>query len=234
MHETILVVDDDREIMGDLALALEKEGYRVLRAYDGMEALDHALDPELRLILMDVMMPRLDGLSAVLRIRERRNLPIIVLSAKSEESDKVLGLSMGADDYVVKPFSPKELMMRVAAIIKRSGGEENNRFVFEGLTVDFTARLVFIDEQRIEMSPKEYDLFFYMVRNRGVALTRERLIHDVWGYDFYGDDRTLDTHVKLLRKSLGRYSRCIITLRGVGYRFETVAEPESDADGDAN
>jgi len=125
-------------------------------------------------------------------------------------------------------------MMRVAAIIKRSGGEENNRFVFEGLTVDFTARLVFIDEQRIEMSPKEYDLFFYMVRNRGVALTRERLIHDVWGYDFYGDDRTLDTHVKLLRKSLGRYSRCIITLRGVGYRFETVAEPESDADGDAN
>ena len=224
----ILVVDDEakiREIIKKYALF---EGYRVSEAANGMEAIDLCRTEPFDLIIMDVMMPELDGFSACREIRKYSRTPILMLSARGEEYDRIHGFELGIDDYVVKPFSPKELMMRVAAIIKRSGGEENNRFVFEGLTVDFTARLVFIDEQRIDMSPKEYDLFFYMVRNRGVALTRERLIHDVWGYDFYGDDRTLDTHVKLLRKSLGRYSRCIITLRGVGYRFETVAEPEGE------
>lgn len=224
----ILVVDDEakiREIIKKYALF---EGYRVSEAANGMEAIDLCRTEPFDLIIMDVMMPELDGFSACREIRKYSRTPILMLSARGEEYDRIHGFELGIDDYVVKPFSPKELMMRVAAIIKRSGGEENSRFVFEGLTVDFTARLVFIDEQRIDMSPKEYDLFFYMVRNRGVALTRERLIHDVWGYDFYGDDRTLDTHVKLLRKSLGRYSRCIITLRGVGYRFETVAEPEGE------
>ena len=231
----LLIVDDESRIRTLIAKYAAFEGYAWEEAADGMEAIEKARDGSIGLVILDIMMPELDGFSAAREIRKfRPNLPIILLSARGEEYDKIHGFELGIDDYVVKPFSPKELMMRVAAIIKRSGGEENNRFVFEGLTVDFTARLVFIDEQRIEMSPKEYDLFFYMVRNRGVALTRERLIHDVWGYDFYGDDRTLDTHVKLLRKSLGRYSRCIITLRGVGYRFETVAEPESDADGDAN
>ena len=251
----ILVVDDEAKIREIIKKYAVFEGYRVTEAANGMEAIDLCRTEPFDLIIMDVMMPELDGFSACREIRKYNRTPIIMLSARGEEYDRIHGFELGIDDYVVKPFSPKELMMRVAAIlkrsssqtdtretadigvpaiIKRSGGEENNRFVFEGLTVDFTARLVFIDEQRIEMSPKEYDLFFYMVRNRGVALTRERLIHDVWGYDFYGDDRTLDTHVKLLRKSLGRYSRCIITLRGVGYRFETVAEPESDADGDAN
>ena len=203
-----------------------------------MEAIDLCRTEPFDLIIMDVMMPELDGFSACREIRKYNRTPIIMLSARGEEYDRIHGFELGIDDYVVKPFSPKELMMRVDAIMKRSGrgGDQDRHEVYKtgGLLVDFTARLVFIDEQRIEMSPKEYDLFFYMVRNRGVALTRERLIHDVWGYDFYGDDRTLDTHVKLLRKSLGRYSRCIITLRGVGYRFETVAEPESDADGDAN
>ena len=200
----ILVVDDEAKIREIIKKYAVFEGYRVTEAANGMEAIDLCRTESFDLIIMDVMMPELDGFSACREIRKYNRTPIIMLSARGEEYDRI------------------------------SGGEENNRFVFEGLTVDFTARLVFIDEQRIEMSPKEYDLFFYMVRNRGVALTRERLIHDVWGYDFYGDDRTLDTHVKLLRKSLGRYSRCIITLRGVGYRFETVAEPESDADGDAN
>ena len=233
MHN-ILVCDDDRDIVAALKIYLSGGEYRVFEAYNGAEAVEAVRKNDIHLVLMDIMMPELDGFSACREIRKYNRTPIIMLSARGEEYDRIHGFELGIDDYVVKPFSPKELMMRVAAIIKRSGGEENNRFVFEGLTVDFTARLVFIDEQRIEMSPKEYDLFFYMVRNRGVALTRERLIHDVWGYDFYGDDRTLDTHVKLLRKSLGRYSRCIITLRGVGYRFETVAEPESDADGDVN
>lgn len=222
----ILVVDDEAKIREIIKKYAVFEGYRVSEAANGMEAIDLCRTESFDLIIMDVMMPELDGFSACREIRKYSHTPIIMLSARGEEYDRIHGFELGIDDYVVKPFSPKELMMRVAAIIKRSGGEENNRFVFEGLTVDFTARLVFIDEQRIEMSPKEYDLFFYMVRNRGVALTRERLIHDVWGYDFYGDDRTLDTHIKLLRKSLGKYSRCIITLRGVGYRFETVAEPE--------
>ena len=230
----MLIVDDEEKIRAVVREYAEFEDFEVEEARDGMEAVSLCREKDYDIIIMDVMMPRLDGYSACKEIKKLKNIPIIMLSARGEEYDKLFGFETGIDDYVVKPFSPKELMMRVAAIIKRSGGEENNRFVFEGLTVDFTARLVFIDEQRIEMSPKEYDLFFYMVRNRGVALTRERLIHDVWGYDFYGDDRTLDTHVKLLRKSLGRYSRCIIRLRGVGYRFETVAEPESDADGDAN
>ena len=231
----ILIVDDEPRIRELIREHLQYAGYVCEEAGDGSAALSLLSGGGFDLVILDVMMPFMDGMTCLREMRARHiNTPVIILTARGEEYDKLAGLEGGADDYVVKPFSPKELMMRVAAIIKRSGGEENNRFVFEGLTVDFTARLVFIDEQRIEMSPKEYDLFFYMVRNRGVALTRERLIHDVWGYDFYGDDRTLDTHVKLLRKSLGRYSRCIITLRGVGYRFETVAEPESDADGDAN
>ena len=201
----MLIVDDEEKIRAVVREYAEFEEFEVTEARDGMEAVALCRENDYDIIIMDVMMPRLDGYSACKEIRKQKDVPIIMLSARGEEYDKLAGLESGADDYVVKPFSPKELMMRVAAIIKRSGGEENNRFVFEGLTVDFTARLVFIDEQRIDMSPKEYDLFFYMVRNRGVALTRERLIHDVWGYDFYGDDRTLDTHVKLLRKSLGRY-----------------------------
>ena len=168
-------------------------------------------------------MPELDGFSAVREIRKICSTPIIMLSARGEEYDRIHGFELGIDDYVVKPFSPKELMMRIAAIIKRTSGKaigEKEVFNFKTLTVDFTARLVSINGNRIEMSPKEYDLFFYMVKNRGIALTRERLISDVWGYDFFGDDRTLDTHIKLLRKSLGEYSACIVTLRGVGYRFE--------------
>ena len=231
----ILIVDDEPRIRDLIREHLQYAGFTCAEAGDGTQALAELANGGIDLVILDIMMPFMDGMTCLREMRTRKIMtPVIMLTARSEEYDKLAGLEGGADDYVVKPFSPKELMMRGGAIIKRSGGEENNRFVFEGLTVDFTARLVFIDEQRIEMSPKEYDLFFYMVRNRGVALTRERLIHDVWGYDFYGDDRTLDTHVKLLRKSLGRYSRCIITLRGVGYRFETVAEPESDADGDAN
>jgi len=233
----ILICEDEDAIREFEVINLQRSGYEVVDVSCGEDAI-RVFDEQgdsFSVAILDIMMPGIDGFAVCKHIREKNNtLGIIMLSARGEEYDRIHGFELGIDDYVVKPFSPKELMMRVAAIIKRSGGEENNRFVFEGLTVDFTARLVFIDEQRIEMSPKEYDLFFYMVRNRGVALTRERLIHDVWGYDFYGDDRTLDTHVKLLRKSLGRYSRCIITLRGVGYRFETVAEPESDADGDAN
>ena len=230
MEKQRIMIVDDTDINREILSEMLKNSYEIIEAENGMQAISilEEHDYDISLLLLDIVMPELDGFSACREIRKRDRTPILMLSARGEEYDRIHGFELGIDDYVVKPFSPKELMMRVAAIIKRSGGEENNRFVFEGLTVDFTARLVFIDEQRVEMSPKEYDLFFYMVRNRGVALTRERLIHDVWGYDFYGDDRTLDTHIKLLRKSLERYSRCIITLRGVGYRFETIAEPEGE------
>ena len=175
---------------------------------------------------MDVMMPELDGLSACRQIRKTQSTPILMLSARGEEYDRISGFEFGIDDYVVKPFSPKELMLRIDAImkrVKRSEQESTRRDIFryEGLVADFTARTVTVYGVRADMSPKEYDLFFYMVRNRGIALSREKLITEVWGYDFFGDDRTLDTHVKLLRKSLGPYAGCIVTLRGVGYRFET-------------
>ncbi|WP_313563297.1 response regulator transcription factor [Ruminiclostridium cellobioparum] len=222
----ILVVDDEagiREIIKKYAVF---EGHEVSEAADGMEAVGVCREKDFDIIIMDIMMPELDGFSACKEIRKTKNIPVLMLSARGEEYDKIHGFELGIDDYVVKPFSPKELMMRINAIMKRSSGagmEENKREVvnLEGLTVDFTGRLVYIDGDRTDMSPKEYDLLFYFVKNRGIALTREKLITDVWGYDFFGDDRTLDTHIKLLRKSLGEYSRYIVTLRGVGYRFET-------------
>ncbi|MBO7170428.1 MAG: response regulator transcription factor, partial [Clostridia bacterium] len=181
-------------------------------------------------VVMDIMMPELDGFSACREIRKSSSVPILLLSARGEEYDKIIGFEFGADDYVVKPFSPRELMLRVEAILKRVGnGEKEMKPVEEGksevytykdLTVDFTARIVTIEGKVVSLSPKEYDLLFYFVRNRNIALSREKLICDVWGYDFYGSDRTLDTHVKLLRKSIGKYSECVVTLRGMGYRFD--------------
>ena len=222
----ILVVDDEFRIRQIIRKYAEFEGYEVEEAVDGMQAIRICRQKEFDLIIMDVMMPELDGFSACREIRKLRDTPIIMLSARGEEYDKIHGFELGSDDYVVKPFSPKELMMRVGAVIKRSGKTENTTkndvFTYNGLEVDFSARTVTIDGKRVEMTPKEYELFFYMVRNKGLALTRESLISEVWGYDFFGDERTLDTHIKLLRKSLGDYSKCIVTLRGVGYRFETV------------
>lgn len=223
----ILVVDDEYRIRQLIRKYAEFEGYEVEEAVDGMQAIEVCRRQDFDLIIMDVMMPELDGFSACREIRKFKQTPIIMLSARGEEYDKIHGFELGSDDYVVKPFSPKELMMRVNAVIKRSGGLQDDEpkkdvFEYEGIKVDFSARIVTIDGRRVEMTPKEYELFFYMVRNKGLALTREKLISEVWGYDFFGDERTLDTHIKLLRKSLGEYSRCIVTLRGVGYRFETV------------
>ncbi len=222
----ILVVDDEKGIREIIKKYAVFEGHEVSEAIDGMEAVRICREKDFDIIIMDIMMPELDGFSACKEIRKTKNIPVLMLSARGEEYDKIHGFELGIDDYVVKPFSPKELMMRVNAIMKRSSGagtEENKKEIvkLEGLTVDFTGRLVHIDGVKTDMSPKEYDLLFYFVKNRGIALTREKLITDVWGYDFFGDDRTLDTHIKLLRKSLGDYSKYIVTLRGVGYRFET-------------
>ncbi len=220
----LLVVDDEEKIRQLIRKYAEFEGHTVTEASDGMEAVMLCRrNPGLySMIIMDVMMPELDGFSAVREIRKSCDTPVIMLSARGEEYDKIHGFELGIDDYVVKPFSPKELMMRIHAVIKRSSArtQTNDRVTFEGLTIDYTARIVTVDGEKIDLSPKEYDLLFYMSENKNIALTREMLITNVWGYDFYGDDRTLDTHIKLLRKSLGKYSKFIVTLRGVGYRFE--------------
>ncbi len=200
------------------------EGYESEEAADGMEAVIKCRQSAYDIIIMDVMMPELDGFSAVKEIRKFSDVPVIMLSARGEEYDKIHGFELGIDDYVTKPFSGKELMMRIAAVLARSakGKAEVQREVYEheGLVVDFTAHSVSIAGKKVEMTPKEYELLFYFIRNKGIALTREKLLSEIWGYDFYGDDRTLDTHIKLLRKSLGDYRDCIVTLRGVGYRFE--------------
>lgn len=221
----ILVVDDEEMIRVLIRKYAEFEGHQVTEAQDGMQAVAVCRERggEFDIIIMDVMMPELDGFSAVREIRKTSNVPVLMLSARGEEYDKIHGFELGIDDYVVKPFSPKELMMRVQAILKRgaiSDVPKKEMLRLEGLCIDFTGRIVTVDGETADLSPKEYDLLFYMARNRNVALTREMLLSNVWGYDFYGDDRTLDTHIKLLRKSLGPYSKRIVTLRGVGYRFE--------------
>ena len=224
----ILVVDDEVRIRSIIKKYAEFEGHTVYEAGDGMEAVHLCRNNEFDIIIMDIMMPELDGFSACRQIRKESDTPIIMLSARGEEYDKINGFELGIDDYVVKPFSPKELMLRIEAVMKRVNSAKSPRkqsnVIIDidngGLKVDLTARLVFIDGNRVDMSPKEYDLFFYMLENRNIALSREKLINEVWGYDFYGDVRTLDTHVKLLRKSLGKYADYIVTLRGVGYRFE--------------
>lgn len=219
----ILITDDEEKIRALIKKYAIFEGHTAVEAANGMEAVELCRKETFDIIIMDIMMPELDGFSAVKEIRKNQNIPVLMLSARGEEYDKIHGFELGIDDYVVKPFSPKELMMRIDAIMKRAGrdqSQEHDIFVKDGLTADFTARRILIDNENIDMSPKEFDLIFYMIRNKNIALPREKLITEVWGYDFYGDDRTLDTHIKLLRKSLGDYASLITTLRGVGYRFE--------------
>ncbi len=219
----ILIIDDEEKIRMLIKKYAEFEGHEASEAKDGLEAISLCREHNYDILIMDAMMPELDGFSAVKEIKKHKDIPILMLSARGEEYDKIHGFELGIDDYVVKPFSPKELMLRLDAILKRSHKNANaphEVFEKEGLQVDFTARKIMIDGGSVNLSPKEYDLIFYMVQNKNMALSREKLITEVWGYDYYGDDRTLDTHIKLLRKSLGNYAKFITTLRGVGYRFE--------------
>lgn len=227
----ILVVDDEEMIRRLIVKYATYEGHAVTEASDGMSAVQLVKNGQFDLLIIDIMMPELDGFSACREIRKFSDIPIIMLSARGEEYDKINGFGLGIDDYVVKPFSPKELMMRVSAILKRaqsapaaSTPEANEIVEIDGLRVDLSARIVYVDGKRTEMSPKEYDLFFYMLKNKNIALSRDKLLSEVWGYDYFGDDRTLDTHIKLLRKSLGPYASFIVTLRGMGYRFDTNKE----------
>lgn len=231
MNETILVVDDDREIVGAIAAALEKEGYRVLRAYDGMEALDRALDPNLRLILMDVMMPRLDGLSAVLRIRERRNLPVIVLSAKSEESDKVLGLSMGADDYVTKPFTPLELLARVNSHLRRyskylsalkEDGNKDHIYTIGGLELNEDTVEVSVDGEPVKLTPMEFKIVQLLIKNPGRVFSADEIYERIWNEKAVNTD-TIMVHVRNIREKIEidpKNPKYLKVVWGVGYKID--------------
>ena len=219
----VLIVDDEKMIRDVLREYVEFEGNEAYEAADGLQAVRMCKDNDYDIILMDVMMPALDGFSAVKEIRKFKDIPVIMLSARGEEYDKLFGFEVGADDYVTKPFSPKEVMARIAAVTKRHrAGTAAARvtYKFEGLEIDMQGRNVFVDGEKLELTPKEYELLFYLVKNNGIALSREKLLSDVGGFDFYGDDRTVDTHIKMLRSSLGEYRKFIVTLRGMGYKFE--------------
>lgn len=215
----ILVVDDEQLIREVIKEYLNLEGYEVDEAIDGQDAVNKALNTDYNLIIMDIMMPNKDGYQACKEIKTKKDVPFIMLSARGEEYDKLIGFDLGIDDYVTKPFSPKELVARVKALIKRSYGKDSS-LKFDGLIIDDKAHDVYVDDQKILLAPKEYDLLKYFVSNKNIALSREQLLTNVWGYDFYGDDRTIDTHVKTLRKNLGKYGEFITTIRGVGYKFE--------------
>ena len=213
-----LIVDDEEGIRQIIKEYCEFEGYETEFAADGMEAVRKARDTDYDMIIMDAMMPKLDGFSAVKEIRKIKQTPIIMLSARVEEYDKLHGFEMGVDDYVTKPFSPKELMARAAAIMRR-GAMSEEKIVSGELTIDFAGRAVYVSGKRVPMTPKECDLLFLLARYNGKAFSRQELLDKIWGFDYYGDDRTVDTHIKMLRKSLGEQHRDkIITVRGMGYK----------------
>lgn len=216
----ILIVDDEPRIRQVVKEYANVNNYEVDEAGDGVEAIEKCERNKYDLIILDIMMPKLDGIEAAKKIKEyNKNINIIMLSAKGEEYDKLLGFGIGADDYVTKPFSPKELMARIKAILKR---DKNNidQFNYETLYINYKGRTVKIDEEEIKLTPKEYELLCYFIKNKNIALSREQLLNYVWGYDFYGDARTIDTHVKMLRHNLKKYRELILTVRGMGYKIE--------------
>lgn len=222
--DKILVVDDEPKIREVIKEYADFNGYEVTEAADGMEAINLCKLQSFDLIVMDIMMPKLDGFSVCKEIKKHQDIPIIMLSARGEEYDKLFGFELGIDDYVTKPFSPKELMARINAVLARSragaGKAAEEEMTFDGLVINIPARTVSVDGKRVELTPKEYELLFYLVQNKNLALSRDQLLRDIWGYDFFGDDRTIDTHIKNLRNNLGKYRDHIVTLRGVGYKFE--------------
>lgn len=219
----LLIADDEEKIRQVIREYAEFTGHEVEEAADGMSLVGLAKLKDFDLLIVDVMMPELDGFSAVKEIRKTKDVPTIMVSARGEEYDKLFGFELGIDDYVVKPFSPKELMARVNAVLQRRKSHEESEakvLTFSGLTINIQSRYVSVDSERVDLTPKEYDLLFFLAQNRNIAFSRDKLLSDIWGYDFYGDDRTIDTHIKNLRSRLGPYRDFIVTLRGVGYKFE--------------
>ena len=220
-NEKILVVDDDKNICELLRLYLVKEGYSVTMAHDGEAALTDfdKLHPDL--VLQDVMMPVMDGWEVCKQIRKDSKVPIIMLTAKGEERDELQGFDCGADEYISKPFSPKILTARVDALVRRAYMVDGSECInIGGIEIDKAAHMVKIDGEEIELSFKEFELLSYFVENKGIALSREKILNNVWNYDYFGDARTIDTHVKKLRKKMGEKGDCIKTIWGMGYKFE--------------
>ena len=220
----ILIVDDEAKIREVIREYAQFNKYETDEAEDGMQAVGKCLNNDYDLIIMDIMMPRLDGFSACKEIRKEKDIPIIMLSARGEEYDKLFGFELGIDDYVVKPFSPKELMARIAAVLarKKKSDEPVKQSVLSsgGLVVNMDSRTVTVDGVKIDCTLKEYEILAYLMQNRNIALSRDKMLQDIWGYDFFGDDRTIDTHIKNLRSRLGDYRDKITTVRGIGYKFE--------------
>lgn len=217
---TILVVDDELLIRKVIREYLESENYKVLEAENGLDALRVLSSNKVNLIILDIMMPKMDGFACLEEIRKTKDIPVIMLSAMKEENDKLNSFNLGVDDYVTKPFSPKELIARVKAHLKRTVNNEEV-YTYKDLIVDYRGRKVTINGKSVSLTPKEYELLTYFIKNKGIALSREQLLNSVWDYDYYGDDRTVDTHIKMLRKNLGIYRDLIKTVREVGYKYET-------------
>lgn len=214
----VLVVDDEKLIRDVIKEYLMLEQIDVEEAANGIEALEKVKNDKFDIVIMDIMMPKMDGYTACREIKKISDVPFIMLSARGEEYDKLIGFDLGIDDYVTKPFSPKELVARIKAITKRKEND-NKIIVIEGIKLDDVAHDVYVDDKKINLTPKEYDLLKFFIDNKNIALSRENLLSNIWGYDFYGDDRTIDTHVKTLRKHLGKYKDLIVTVRGMGYKF---------------
>jgi len=221
-HKKILIVEDESRMRRLISDYLKREGYVIIEAENGKKALEIFNSDKIDLIILDIMLPEYDGWTVCREIRKSSNVPIIILTARSEESDELFGFDLGADEYITKPFSPKILVARVRALLKRSYKRVSSKMSFNGLEVDIAAHKVFVEGKEIEMTPKEYELLVYMIENEGTALSREQILNNVWGYDYFGDLRTVDTHVKRLRIKLKGKSKYIQTVRGVGYRFEVV------------
>lgn len=223
----ILMVDDEPKMRDLVKLYLEREGYKVTEAADGEQALNLLPGANYDLVILDVMMPKIDGLTVCREIRKNHEIPVIMLTARGEEIDRVLGFELGADDYVVKPFSPRELVARVKALLRRTGARAadnaGSNLRYQGLNINVDAREVEVEGHRVNLTPKEFELLAFLARNAGRVFSREQLLEHVWGYDFYGDLRTVDTHVKKIREKISRYGQAasyVVTVWGVGYKFE--------------
>ena len=220
----ILIVDDEKNIVNVLREYAEYNGFAVDCAYDGIEALEKIEKSNYDCVLLDIMMPRLDGLETVRALREIKNTPVILISAKTQEDDKLQGFSLGVDDYITKPFSPKEVIARIKAVLRRTQGYLEFKEI-GAIKLDSESKRIFVDNIDVHATAKEYDLLWALIRNKGLVITREKLLNEIWGYDYDGDERTVDTHIKMLRAHLGEYAEYIQTVRGIGYKFNTSNEP---------
>ena len=217
----ILIVDDEENIREVVHEYCELNGYDADEAGDGADAIEMIQSTDYDLVILDIMMPRLDGFSTCREIKKIKPVPVIMLSARQEEYDKLFSFELGVDDYVVKPFSPKELMARVKVVLERGRHRDTGKIMkFGGLEIDPMGRTVSVNGEKVQMTPKEIDLLLYMAAHKNIALSRQTLLEEVWNYDYFGDDRTVDTHIKMLRRNLGEYRDCIVTVRGMGYKFE--------------